>query len=202
MINIKRVALEIKTIGLYDGILQDILKKVGLKNMDEKELEHFLMDNPDFLAEYKTLNTEYNISNIHLGDVKTTGRAGEEAKEKIELLNSHLSFLRDNEKYTLDFSQSSTLLTVMSIEFFILFSAQYFIVLLDMKNWQLEIYGLFLASIGWAYWYSKKQKAVYVTKKEEFEARYEEALLILSELEDAGVVNKEDLWITESEGHI
>jgi hypothetical protein len=45
-------------------------------------------------------------------------------------------------------------------------------------------------------------KAVYVTKKEEFEARYEEALLILSELEDAGVVNKEDLWITESEGHI
>ena len=106
MINIKRVALEIKTIGLYDGILQDILKKVGLKNMDEKEIEHFLIDNPDFLAEYKTLNTEYNISNIHLGDVKNTGRAGEEAKEKIELLNSHLSFLRDNEKYTLDFSHS------------------------------------------------------------------------------------------------
>ena len=52
------------------------------------------------------------------------------------------------------------------------------------------------------YRYSKTQKAVYVTKKEEFEARYEEALLILSELEDAGVVNKEDLWITESEGHI
>ena len=162
MINIKRVALEIKTIGLYDGILQDILKKVGLKNMDEKEIEHFLIDNPDFLAEYKTLNTEYNIGNIHLRDIETIQAVEEGVKEKVELLNSHLSFLRENEKYTLDFAQSSTLLTVMSIEFFVLFSAQYFIVLLDMKNWQLEIYGLFLASIGVAYrdWETDRKSTV------------------------------------------
>ncbi len=202
MVNIKRVALEIKTIGLYDGILQDILKKVGVKNMDEKEIEHFLIDNSDFLTEYKTLNTEYNISNIHLQDASNKFAYDVEDVKKIELFNSHLSFLRENEKYTLDFAQSSTLLTVMSIEFFVLFSAQYFIVLLDMKNWQLEIYGLFLASIAWAYWYSKKQKALYARKKDEFEDRYEAALLILSQLEDAGVVKKDDLWISQSDEHI
>lgn len=202
MVNIKRAALEIKTIGLYDGILQDILKKVGVDNMDERGIGHFLVDNPAVLAEYKMLNTEYNISNIHIKDVALAKQHDTISARKIELLNSNLSFLRENEKYTLDFAQSSTLLTVMSIEFFVLFSAQYFIVLLDMKNWQLEIYTLFLASIAWAYWYSKKQKALYVRKKEEFETRYEEALLILSELEDGGVVKKDDLWISEYDGHI
>ena len=66
----------------------------------------------------------------------------------------------------------------------------------------MTIYGLFLASIAWAYWYSKKQKALYARKKDEFEDRYEAALLILSQLEDAEVVKKDDLWISQSDEHI
>ncbi|MDD3467723.1 MAG: hypothetical protein PHE67_11285 [Campylobacterales bacterium] len=202
MINIKRVALEIKTIGLYDGILQDMLKASGVSSMNEKEIEHCLIDNPSFVDEYKAVNIQYNISNIHIKNIPLTPLLQEHELQRVVLLNKYLEFLRENEKYTIEFEQSTTLITVMSIEFFVLFSAQYFIVLMDMKNWQFEIYGLFLTSIVLAYMYSKKQKALYASKKIEFDIRYEKALVLLSELEDEEVIKKEDLWVLEDDVHI
>lgn len=202
MINIKRAALEIKNIGLYDGILQDMLKASGVSSMSEREIEHFLIDNPSFLDEYKAVNIQCNISNIHIKNIPLTPLLQDHGLQRVVLLNRYLEFLRENEKYTIDFEQSTTLITVMSVEFFVLFSAQYFIVLLDMKNWQFEIYGLFLTSIVLAYMYSKKQKALYASKKIEFDIGYEKALVLLSELEDEDIIKKEDLWVSEDKVHI
>ncbi len=58
MIDLKRVALEIKSIGLYDLVLQDVQKIAGKSRVDEDEI----------LEDYKQINVEYNLSNIHLRD--------------------------------------------------------------------------------------------------------------------------------------
>jgi hypothetical protein len=193
MTNLKRAALEIRTIGFYDSLLQDVLKKSDKTELTEKDIERFMVDHPYLLEDYRRLNVENNISNIHLKDIDDSKYLSHE--NEIRKINKNLQFLRDNEKYTLDFEQSSTIIGVMSVEFFVLFSVQYFIVLLDMKEWQWQIYSLFALSIVGAIVYSKKQSKLYLVRKNEFENVYEETLLLIEKLESQNILNRKDLLI-------
>jgi hypothetical protein len=201
LIHLKRVALEIKTVGLYDLILQDIQKIAKKNRVNEDEILEIMEKNPQILEDYKQINVEYNISNIHLKDIDVD-KIDDECKEKAKKINSNLQKLREIEKYTLDFEQSSTLVIIFSIEFFVLFSVQYFIVLLDLKEWQWFIYGVFGMSIVVAWLYANKEKKVYAKNNLLFEEKYEETLSIIDTLEERGCIKKAELIIQECEEHV
>jgi hypothetical protein len=119
--NLERVALEIKTVGLYDLVLQDVQKIAGKNRLSEQEIEHIIIDHPEILQSYKQTNIEYNLSNIHLRDIQLENLSGE-CREKAIRVNENFALLREIEKYTLAFEQSSTLVVIFSVEFFVLFS--------------------------------------------------------------------------------
>ncbi len=201
MIHLPRVALEIKTVGLYDLVLQDVQKIAGKRKINEDEILEIIKTHPEILEDYKQINIEYNLSNIHLKDIDTA-QLPKECKTKAEKINKNLAHLREIEKYTLDFEQSSTLVIIFSIEFFVLFSVQYFIVLLDLKEWQWWIYSLFAASIAVAWIYANKEKKKYAQNSKIFEKMYEETLKMIDELEESGCIKKSDLIIKECEEHV
>ena len=201
MIHLKRVALEIKDIGLYNLILEDVQKIVGKSKVTEDEILEVLKTHPEILEEYKQLNVEYNLSNIHIKDIPLEDLS-DDCKKKAEEVNENLKLLRELEPYTLDFEQSSTLVIIFSVEFFVLFSVQYFIVLLNLKTLQWYIYGLFALSIVAAWKYAQKERKKFAVNKEAFEKIYEETLEKLSALEEEGCIKKEDLIIEECEDHV
>jgi hypothetical protein len=199
--HLNRVAQEIKTIGLYDLVLQDVQKIAGKTKVDEDEILEIMQKEPQILEDYKQINVEYNLSNIHVRDIDTT-TIKEECKSKAEEINKNLSLLREIEKYTLDFEQSSTLVIIFSIEFFVLFSVQYFIVLLNLKEWQVLIYSIFASSIAVAWWYGKKEQKKYAKNTKIFYKKYDETLMLIDELEREGCIDKSDLIIKECEEHV
>jgi len=201
LIHLKRVALEIKTVGLYDLILQDVIKIAKTNSPSEDKILEIIKTYPQILEDYKQLNVEYNISNIHLRDIDIA-KIDEPHKEDAKQINKNLAYLQEIEKYTLDFEQSSTLVIIFSLEFFILFSVQYFIVLLDLKEWQWYIYGIFASSILYAYMYAQKEKKLYAKNSVKFEELYEETLELLNKLESNGAIKKSDLIIEECEEHV
>jgi hypothetical protein len=201
VINLQRVAREIKTVGLYDLVLQDAQRALGKSRVSEDEILALLDSHPDILRDYMQTNVEYNLSNIHLKDIKTDDLK-DDCKQKALLVNANFSKLRELEKYTLDFEQSATLVIIFSIEFFVLFSVQYFIVLLNLKEWQWWIYGVFASSVAVAYWYGKKQSRLYTKNKKEYEALYMQTLKLIEELEDAACIKKSELLIAECEEHV
>ena len=201
MTHLPRVALEIKTVGLYDLVLQDVQKIVGKSRVSEEEILEVMKSHPQILEDYKQINVEYNLSNIHLRDIDVESLE-DSCKEKAKEINKNLQHLREIEKYTLDFEQSSTLVIIFSIEFFVLFSVQYFIVLLNLKEWQWWIYSLFALSIVAAWRYANKERKVYATNSEIFEKKYIETLEMIKELEEQGCLKKEDLIIQECEEHV
>jgi len=201
LIHLPRVALEIKTVGLYDLILQDVQKIAGKSRVSEDEILEILQTHPEVLEEYKQVNVEYNLSNIHLKDIDLE-KVDATCKDDAKKINENLQHLREIEKYTLDFEQSSTLVIIFSIEFFVLFSVQYFIVLLDLKEWQWWIYGMFALSIVVAWWYANKERNVYAINNEIFEKKYEQTLEMIAELEEKGCLKKSDLIIQECEEHV
>jgi len=199
LIHLKRVANEIKTIGLYDLVLQDVQKIAGKNRLDEDEILDIIDKNPQILEDYKQINIEYNISNIHIKDIEIENS---EYNNEIKEINDNLAHLREIEKYTLDFEQSSTLVIIFSIEFFVLFSVQYFIVLLDLKEWQLLIYSLFASSIAVAWWYAKKEQKKYALNSKIYEDKYIETLEMIANLEDNNIIKKSDLIIESCDEHI
>ena len=201
MTNLERVAREIKTVGLYDLILQDVQKILKTNHPTVEQIREVLDKHPQILRDYKQTNVEYNLSNIHLKDIPLDNLEGECLK-KAKKVNENLKVLREIEKYTLDFEHSSTLVIIFSVEFFVLFSVQYLIVLLNLKDYQWYIYSFFALSILAAWKYAKKEKRKYEVENKRFEKLYEETLKILEELEERGCVRKSDLWIMESEDHV
>ena len=201
MIHLKRVALEIKTVGLYDMVLQDVQRIAGKNRVSEEEILHIMQAHPQILEAYKQINVEYNLSNIHLRDIELSN-IDESCKKEVKEINKNLAHLREIEPYTLDFEQSSTLVIIFSIEFFVLFSVQYFIVLLDLKEWQILIYSIFASSIAIAYWYAKKEQKKYEVNSKIFEEKYIETIKIIAKLEEQGCIKKFDLIITECEEHV
>jgi hypothetical protein len=201
MIHLPRVALEIKTIGLYDLVLQDVQKIAGRSRVSEDEILEIMKEHPQILEDYKQINVEYNLSNIHLRNINLDTMK-EECRGEAEAVNRNLDHLREIEKYTLDFEQSSTLVIIFSVEFFVLFSVQYFIVLLDLKEWQWWIYGAFAMSIAVAWWYAKKEQKKYALNSKIFEEKYEETLRMIARLEEKGCLKKSDLIITECDEHV
>jgi hypothetical protein len=201
MIHLPRVADEIKNIGLYDLVLQDVQKIAGKSKVESDEILDIMDKNPQILEDYKQINVEYNLSNIHIKDIDIS-KLKDECKDKAKEINNNLAYLREIEKYTLDFEQSSTLVIIFSIEFFVLFSVQYFIVLLDLKEWQILIYSIFAMSIAIAWWYAKQQRKKYELNSKIFQEKYKETLDMIKELEDKGCLQKSDLIIKECDEHV
>jgi hypothetical protein len=199
--NLDRVAREIKSVGLYDLILQDVQRIAETPRPTLEQIRQILDTHPEILREYKQTNVEYNLSNLHLRPIPLENLQAE-CRQKAQHFNENLDTLKTIEKYTLDFAHSSTLVIIFSIEFFVLFSVQYFIVLLNLKAYQWYIYGLFALSIVAAWWYAKRQQRKYAQENEHFNRLYDESLRLLEELEGSGCIRKEDLWIHESDDHV
>ncbi len=201
MIYLQRVATEIKTVGLYDLILQDVQKFAKKNRVSVEEILEIMEQHPQILEDYKQTNVEYNLSNIHVKDIPLENLK-DECKNQAEEVNAKLKLLRDIEKYTLDFEQSSTLVIIFSVEFFVLFSVQYFIVLIDLKEWQWWIYGVFAFSILVAWLYAKKEKKKYEENSLLFEREYAKTLQLIAALEEKGCIKKSDLIVAECDEHV
>jgi len=201
LLNKARMIDEILHVGLYDLVLQDVQKLTGKEKPTKEELEKALEDEPQILRDYMQTNVEYNLSNIHLKNIDIDS-IDALAKERAKKINKNLDTMREIEKYTLDFEHSSTLVLIFSLEFFVLFSVQYFIVLLDLKAWQWWIYAFFSLSIVGAWWYAKKQKKKYEVNSAKYNELYEETLKLIEELEKEGHIAKNKLYIDESDEHI
>ena len=204
MIYLQRVATEIKDIGLYDLVLQDVQRITDNQRPSIDEILEVLEKEPQILEDYKQINVEYNVGNIHIRniDMDKLTDTEEANKQKAKKINENLDELRELEQYTLDFEQSATLVIIFSIEFFVLFSVQYFIVLLDLKEWQSIIYSIFAMSIAVAYWYGKKEQKRFATNSAIFYEIYDETLKMIDELENENIIKKSDLIILECEDHI
>jgi len=201
LINLQRVAKEIKSVGLYDLVLQDVQRDVGKNRVNEEEIQKVMDTNPQILQDYMQTNVEYNLSNIHIKDIALENLKDED-KQKSQRVNKNLAELKELEKYTLDFEQSATLVIIFSIEFFVLFSVQYFIVLLGLKEWQIWIYGLFASTVLIAWAYGKSQSKLYKKNNAIYEKKYQQTQQLLAELEDTKALSKEELWVFESDEHV
>ena len=65
MINIKKVAHQVKFDGMYNTVLNEIEEKFDNDNLTVQEIEDILKDDEYFVSEYKELNRYGELSSVH-----------------------------------------------------------------------------------------------------------------------------------------
>ncbi len=157
MIDLDKVSKQIKTDGLFSYLYDEMLEESNLKELDEKQIKEYIKK-PKYLNEYRRLNKDVEISNIHIKEFEITPNdTSESAKIKTQI-NQNVDKLRGLEKFSLDSNDSAYPIWIGSLAVFGIFTIHNFFGLFtDVYNsMPALIYGSYLFIIFYAYYMYKK----------------------------------------------
>ena len=155
MIYPKKAAKQILSDGLFSFLLDEMLESAGKKTLDEGEVAKMLESGTEWLQEYKRLNRDAGVSNIHLAYQEIREEDSLELSEARKKLNSLVSSLKNLEKYESPPAKGVmsmwigfvfTMLIFMAHNVFAMFTEIY-------ETKPIIAYGTFAAISGFGIWF-------------------------------------------------
>ena len=93
MINIKKVAKEIRSDGRYDALLDTVKEKLKDENPSIESIEKLISEDNSYIVEYKDLNRWGEISSVHIKKLEIKADDSKEAIDTKELINKDIDYL-------------------------------------------------------------------------------------------------------------
>ncbi len=185
MVNLDKVPKQIKTDGLFSYIYDDILKEANLKEIDENQIREYLLKNPIYLDEYRRLNKDIEISNIHLKEFEILENDTEDSAIIKTEINQNADRLRGLEKFSLNSSDSAYPIWIGSLAVFGVFTIHNFFGLFTdvYSSFPALIYGSYVLVIFYAYRMYKKTIVNHNKKNRLYKETFEKTKNLI----DAGV---------------
>ena len=129
MINIKKVAHQIKFDGMYNTVLNEIEEKFHNANLTVQEIENILKDNEYFVSEYKELNRYGELSSVHAKKLDINDSDDEQIKLFKKKLNKNVQTLKNIENFEVDSKNSAYSIWIGSVGVMVIFMAHNIIAL-------------------------------------------------------------------------
>ena len=107
MVNIKRVAHQLKYDGMYNTVLIEIEEKLGKEDISVDEIEELLEKDEYFVWEYKELNRYGELSSVHAKKLEIKDDESSIIKEFKEKLNENVQKLKNIEMFEVDSKNSA-----------------------------------------------------------------------------------------------
>ncbi len=192
MLDLKKVARQIKEEGLYSFIYNEMKEVSKKEELSEEEILLLLKENPKFLDDYKTLNTQSEISNIQLIEQKIELEDSEECKRLKEKLNRNRKKLLSLEAYEKEPDHMLYAVWIGSVVVFLIFVIHNLVVLYTYwyEHYPLFVYGMYLLSIaGGVFFYRKKVKNHW-EKYKQFQLIAKETKTLIKEGKETGCLKK------------
>jgi len=102
MLNIHKLASDIKNDGKYDAILDHAKKALNLKEISLEEIHKLIENDSYYKKEYKDLNRWGELSSIHLKDLDLKDNDSDEAIKIKNQINKDVVYLKDSEEYDIE----------------------------------------------------------------------------------------------------
>ena len=156
MINIKKVAYQIKYDGMYNTVLNEIEEELDNDNLTVEEIELILNEKEYFISEYKELNRYGELSSVHAKNLDIKDSEDEKIKSFKTILNEKVQILRNIENFEVDSKNSAYSIWVGSVGVMVIFMAHNIIALFSELytthgNFVYISYAIILAFTYWAY---------------------------------------------------
>ncbi|SNZ09442.1 hypothetical protein SAMN06265182_1527 [Persephonella hydrogeniphila] len=166
MLNLEKVARQIKEEGLYTFIYNEMKEIAGKGELSEKEVLHLLKEEPKFLQDYKTLNTQSEISNIQIAQQEIFDTDSAECKELKETINRNRKELIKLEPYESKPDSMLYAVWIGSATIFLIFVIHNLIVLYTFwyENYPLLVYTSYMVVCVLGYVYYRKRIKDHIRK--------------------------------------
>jgi len=170
MLDIKKVARQIKEEGLYTFIYNEMKETAGKGELSEEEVLRLLKENPKFLQDYKTLNTQSEISNIQIAYQEILDDDSPECKKIKQMININREELIRLEPYENEPDSMLYAVWVGSAVIFLIFVIHNLVVLYTFwyEKYPAVVYLSYLVVCLSGYLYYRKRIKDHLTKHTEF----------------------------------
>jgi hypothetical protein len=160
MINIKKVAYQIKHDGMYNTVYIEVLEKLNKEDPSLDEIETLLIEDEYFVWEYKELNRYGELSSVHAKKLEIKDSDNADAKAFKEELNENTQQLRNLENFEVDSKNSAYSIWIGSAGVMVIFMMHNIIALFSelYKTHGNLVYISYAIVMGFTYWLYKKAK--------------------------------------------
>ena len=160
MINIKKVAHQIKYDGMYNTVYIEVQEELKNEDPTLQEIQELITTNEYFVWEYKELNRYGELSSVHVKKLDIKDSDDSDAKSFKEELNKNTQKLRNLENFEVDSQNSAYSIWIGSAGVMVVFMVHNIVALFSELYTTQEAlvylsYGLIL---GLTYWLYRKAK--------------------------------------------
>ena len=184
MINIKKVAYQIKFDGMYNTIYIEVQDELNNQNPTLEEIEELLHNNNEYyIWEYKNLNRYGELSSVHAKELKTKEDDTDKIKEFKADLNAKVLKLRQLENFEVDSKNSAYSIWIGSVGVMVIFMAHNIVALFsDLYNTHGTYVYISFAIITWlTYWSYRKTKQNHENQHIKYTALHKETRAMIKE---------------------
>jgi len=188
MVNIKKVANQIKFDGMYNTVYIEVQEELNNEDPSLEEIEKLLEDKEYFVWEYKELNRYGELSSVHAKKLELKEDDAEEVKTFKEKLNEKVQMLRNLEMFEVDSKNSAYSIWIGSVGVMVIFMMHNIIALFSelYTTDSTGVYTSYAAVMALTYWAYRKAK----TNHENQHAKYKVLLNDARALISQGIENK------------
>ena len=160
MVDIKKVAYQLKFDGMYNTVYIEVQEKLQNDNPTLEEIENLLKKDDYYIWEYKELNRYGELSSVHAKNLDIKNNDKDEVKSLKELLNTKIQKLRNLEMFEVNSKNSAYSIWIGSVGVMVIFMAHNIIALFSelYTTHGGLVYSFYLSILGLTYWAYKKAK--------------------------------------------
>ncbi len=196
MVNIDKVPKQIIEDGLFSYIYDEICEEANLKEMSEEQIREYLLKNPKYLDEYRRLNKDIEITNIHLKDFDISNDEKGESVEIKREINENADKLRGLEKYSLSSNDSAYPIWIGSLAVFGIFSIHNFFGLFTdvYHSMPVLIYGSYVFIIIYAFYMYKKTLKNHDKKNKQYKVIFNQTKELIDSGMQKGYFTRDEIY--------
>ena len=183
MINIKKVAHQLKHDGMYNTVLIEVQEKLNNEEPTIEEIEVLITNDEYYINEYKELNRYGELSSVHAKKLEINEQDSQEAKTFKTTLNDNVQQLKNLENFEVDSKNSAYSIWIGSAGVMILFMVHNIVALFS-ELYHTHgglVYTSFAIILGLTYWAYRKMKINHEAQHERYKVIHKETRAMIKE---------------------
>ena len=160
MVNIKKVAHQIKFDGMYNTVYNEVQEELKNEDPSVQEIEELVSSKEYYIWEYKELNRYGELSSVHAKKLEIKDDEEESLKAYKTKLNEEVQQLRNLEMFEVDSKNSAYSIWIGSVGVMVIFMAHNLIALFSeyYTTHSAMVYIGYASILGLTYWAYRKAK--------------------------------------------
>ncbi len=196
MLSLKKAAKLIKHEGLFTFIYNEMKEIAQKSELAEEEILELLRKHPQFLDDYKELNTQSEISNVQIKEQSISHDESSKCKELKSLINQNIPKLQALEAFEKPADTMIYVVWIGSLVAFLIFVIHNLVALYTWwyEDYKTAVFASYALLIAAGFWYYKRSIKKHTVKHEEYKNLYTSTKTAIQEGIATGCFMEEEIY--------